>query len=48
MKAIEYKRIGDYNLPKLRLRQEESYDIGFFGRYKHILKKIISLITIVY
>ena len=24
MKAIEYKRIGDYDLPKLRLRQEES------------------------
>lgn len=40
MKAIEYKRIGDYDLPKLRLRQEESYDIGFFGRrYKTYLKE---------
>ena len=40
MKVIEYKRIGDYNLPKLRLRQEESYDIGFFGRrYKTYLKE---------
>ena len=40
MKAIEYKRIGDYDLPLLRLRQEESYDIGFFGRrYKTYLKE---------
>ena len=29
MKAIEYKRIDDYDLPLLRLRQEKSYDIGF-------------------
>ena len=39
MKANEYKRIGDYDLPLLRLRQK-SYDIGFFGRrYKTYLKE---------
>ena len=38
MKAIEYERIGDYDLPLLRLKQEKSYDIGFFGRiYKTYL-----------
>lgn len=40
MKAIEYERIDDYDLPLLRLRQEKSYDIGFFGRrYKTYLKE---------
>ena len=40
MKAIEYERIDDYDLPLLRLRQEESYDIGFFGRrYNTYLKE---------
>ena len=40
MKAIEYERINDYDLPLLRLRQEESYNIGFFGRrYKTYLKE---------
>ena len=40
MKTIEYERIDDYDLPLLRLRQEESYDIGFFGRrYKTYLKE---------
>ena len=40
MKAIEYERISDYDLPLLRLRQEESYDMGFFGRrYKTYLKE---------
>lgn len=40
MKTIEYERIGDYNLPKLRLKQKESYNIGFFGRrYKTYLKE---------
>ncbi len=40
MKAIEYERIGDYDLPLLRLKQEKSYDIGFFGRiYKTYLKE---------
>ena len=40
MKTIEYERIGDYDLPLLRLRQEKSYDIGFFGRrYKTYLKE---------
>ena len=38
--TIEYERISDYDLPLLRLRQEESYDIGFFGRrYKTYLKE---------
>ena len=40
MKPIEYERIGDYDLPLLRLRQEESYSMGFFGRrYKAYLKE---------
>lgn len=40
MKAIEYERIDDYYLPLLRLRQEESYSMGFFGRrYKAYLKE---------
>ena len=40
MKAIEYERINEYDLPLLRLRQEESYDMGFFGRrYKTYLKE---------
>ena len=40
MKIIEYERIGGYDLPLLRLRQEESYNIGFFGRrYKTYLKE---------
>ena len=40
MKIIEYERIGGYDLPLLRLRQEESYNIGFFGRrYKTYLNE---------
>lgn len=40
MKTIEYERINDYDLPLLRLRQEESYSMGFFGRrYKTYLKE---------
>lgn len=40
MKTIEYERIGDNDLPLLRLRQEESYNMGFFGRrYKAYLKE---------
>lgn len=40
MKTIEYERINDYDLPLLRLRQEESYNMGFFGRrYKSYLKE---------
>ena len=40
MKTIEYERIGDYDLPLLRLRQEESYNMGFFGRrYNTYLKE---------
>ena len=38
MRTIEYERINDYDLPLLRLRQEESYNMGFFGRrYKTYL-----------
>ena len=32
MKTIEYERIGDYDLPLLRLRQEESYNMGFLWK----------------
>lgn len=40
MKTIEYERINDYDLPLLRLRQEESYNMDFFGRrYKTYLKE---------
>lgn len=40
MKTIEYERIGDYDLPLLRLKQKESYNMGFFGRrYKTYLKE---------
>lgn len=37
--AIEYERIGDYDIPTLRLNNQNEYQIGFFGRrYKDCLK----------
>ena len=37
--AIEYERIGDYDIPTLRLNNQNEYQIGFFGRrYKEYLK----------
>lgn len=38
--AIEYERIGDYDIPTLRLSKQNEYQIGFFGRrYKDYLKE---------
>ena len=38
--AIEYERIGDYDLPTLRLSIQNEYQMGFFGmRYKDYLKE---------
>ena len=38
--AIEYERIGDYDIPTLRLNNQNEYQIGFFGRrYKDYLKR---------
>ena len=38
--AIEYERIGDYDIPTLRLNNQNEYRIGFFGRrYKDYLKE---------
>lgn len=38
--AIEYERIADYDIPTLRLTNQNSYQIGFFGRrYKDYLKE---------
>ena len=38
--AIEYERIGDYDIPTLRLNNQNEYQIGFFGRrYKDYLKE---------
>lgn len=38
--AIEYERIGDYDIPTLRLSIQNSYQMGFFGRrYKYYLKE---------
>lgn len=38
--AIEYERIGDYDIPTLRLNNQNEYQIGFFGRrYKEYLKE---------
>lgn len=35
----EYERINDYNIPALRLSNQNDYQIGFFGRrYKNYLK----------
>lgn len=37
--TIEYERIGDYDIPTLRLNNQNEYQIGFFGRrYKDYLK----------
>lgn len=38
--AIEYERIGDYDIPTLRLSNQNEYQMGFFGmRYKDYLKE---------
>ena len=38
--AIEYERSGDYDIPTLRLNNQNEYRIGFFGRrYKDYLKR---------
>ena len=38
--AIEYERSGDYDIPTLRLSNQNEYHTGFFGRrYKDYLKE---------
>lgn len=38
--AITYERIGDYDIPVLRLKDQNEYQLGFFGRrYKDYLKE---------
>ena len=38
--AIEYERIGDYDIPTLRLSNQNEYQMGFFGRrHKDYLKE---------
>ena len=38
--AIKYERISDYDIPTLRLNDQNNYQIGFFGRkYKNYLKE---------
>lgn len=38
--TINYERIGDYNIPVLRLKDQNEYQLGFFGRrYKDYLKE---------
>ena len=38
--TIEYERISVYDIPTLRLRNQNEYQIGFFGRrYKDYLKE---------
>ena len=38
--TIEYKRINDYDIPTLRLDNQDEYQMGFFGkRYKDYLKE---------
>ena len=38
--AIEYERISDYDIPTLRLSNQNEYHTGFFGRrYKDYLKE---------
>ena len=37
---IEYERIDDYDIPTIRLSNQNEYQIGFFGRrYKNYLKE---------
>ena len=39
--TIEYERISDYDIPTLRLENQNEYQMGFFGRrYKDYLKEI--------
>ncbi len=38
--GINFERIGDYDIPTLRLNIQNEYQIGFFGRkYKDYLKE---------
>lgn len=38
--AIKYESISDYDIPTLRLSDQNNYQIGFFGRkYKNYLKE---------
>ena len=38
--TTSYERIGDYNIPVLRLKEQNEYELGFFGRrYKDYLKE---------
>lgn len=38
--TINYEIIGDYNIPVLRLKDQNEYQLGFFGRrYKDYLKE---------
>lgn len=38
--TIKYERIGDYDIPTLRLSNQNEYQIDFFGRiYKDYLKE---------
>ena len=38
--VIEYERISDYDIPTLKLNNQNEYQIGFFGRrYKDYLKE---------
>ena len=38
--AIKCERISDYEIPTLRLNDQNNYQIGFFGRkYKNYLKE---------
>lgn len=40
MNTIEYEKVGDCNIPALRLKAQDEYQIGFFGRrYKEYLKE---------
>ena len=38
--TTSYERVGDYNIPVLRLKDQKEYQLGFFGRrYKDYLKE---------
>ena len=38
--TINYERISDYNIPELRLKDQNECQLGFFGRrYKDYLKE---------
>lgn len=38
--TVKYERVGDYDIPTLRLSNQNEYQMGFFGRrYKGYLKE---------